>query len=341
MESLISVSVASASGVHSVLRPAAATASSISLSFGGGGAPARSIRSSGLTVVSQVQGIKPGRGNTNRSTPSKGSPSSAPTATSTPRPEMAAPAGATTCIAASPDGSSSDSSTTGRRSSNSTHQTSPRCMRPPGQETTGECYAGRHGSAALPGFQPLVMILARVGDLETSWLPSRARPADHETGSKTGGRSTTWLGRADNRIVNISCAIFLAQDMLTIVTNESSPDHRSLALSDGEHPSAGGRERSSAAWSGGPPRRPVAVFRHRAVAAAKPSGDPPSLARVRRGGAQGVALTPRSVRSRRCHTCPSAHLRAFNTQHHDSTRTQYRARSSLPSERLEPSGGRN
>ncbi len=102
--------------------------------------------------------------------------------------------------------------------------------------------------------------------------------------------------------------------------------HRSLSLSDSERRPAGGRERSSAAWPGGRPRRPVAVFRHRAVAAAKPSGDPPSLARARRGGAQGVALTPRSVRSRRCHTCPSAHLRAFNAQHHDSTRTQYRVR---------------
>jgi hypothetical protein len=102
--------------------------------------------------------------------------------------------------------------------------------------------------------------------------------------------------------------------------------NRSLALSDSEHRPAGGRERSSAAWSGGHPRRPVAVFRHRAVAAAKPSGNPPSLARARRGDAQGVALTPGSVRSRRCHTCPSAHLRVFNAQHHDSTRTQYRVR---------------
>ena len=102
--------------------------------------------------------------------------------------------------------------------------------------------------------------------------------------------------------------------------------HHSLTLSDSEHHPAGGRERSSAAWSGGQPRRPVAVFRHRAVAAAKPSGDPPSLARVRRGGAQGVALTPGSVRSRRCHTCPSAHLRVFNVQHQGSTRTQYRVR---------------
>ena len=63
--------------------------------------------------------------------------------------------------------------------------------------------------------------------------------------------------------------------------------NRSLSLSDSEHRPAGGRERSSAAWSGGRSRRPVAVFRQRVVAAAKPSGDPPSLARVRRGGAQG------------------------------------------------------
>ena len=46
--------------------------------------------------------------------------------------------------------------------------------------------------------------------------------------------------------------------------------NRSWTLSDSEHRPAGGRERSSAAWSGGRPRRPVAVFRHRAVAAAKP-----------------------------------------------------------------------
>ncbi len=88
--------------------------------------------------------------------------------------------------------------------------------------------------------------------------------------------------------------------------------YRSLTLSDSERRPAGGRERSSAAWPGGRPRRPVAVFRHRAVAAAKPSGNPPSLTRVRRGGTQGAALTPRSIRSRRCHTCPSAHLRAVN-----------------------------
>jgi hypothetical protein len=101
---------------------------------------------------------------------------------------------------------------------------------------------------------------------------------------------------------------------------------RSSSLSDSDHRPAGGRERSSAAWSGGHPRRPVAVFRHRAVAAAKPSGNPPSLTHIQREGAQGVALTPGSVRSRWCHTCPSAHLLAFNAQHHDITRTQYRVR---------------
>src|SRR5580692_2398436 len=64
-----------------------------------------------------------------------------------------------------------------------------------------------------------------VGDLETSWLPSRARPADHETGSK-GRRAVDDLARPRrNRIVNISCARNIAQDMLPIVTNESSPDH--------------------------------------------------------------------------------------------------------------------
>jgi len=54
-----------------------------------------------------------------------------------------ASAGATTCIARNPDGSSSDSSTTGRRSPNSTHQTSPRRMCPPGREMAGRCCAGR------------------------------------------------------------------------------------------------------------------------------------------------------------------------------------------------------
>jgi Transposase IS66 family len=132
-----------AAGIHSVPCPAARRASSISLSFAGDSAPARSIRSSRLRVVSQVHGVKPGRGNTSRSTPSKGSPSRTPTATSTPRPEMSAPAGATTCIARNPDGPSSDSSTTGRRSSNSTHQTSPRRMCPPGHEMAGKYYAGR------------------------------------------------------------------------------------------------------------------------------------------------------------------------------------------------------
>jgi hypothetical protein len=109
-------------------------------------------------------------------------------------------------------------------------------------------------------------------------------------------------------------------------SNPYRKDNRSLSLSDSEHHAEGTRERSSCAWSGGRPRRPVAVFRHCAVAAAKPSGNPPSLARLRRRGAQGVALTPGSVRSRRCHTCPSAHPRAFSAHHHDTTRTQYRVR---------------
>jgi len=64
--------------------------------------------------------------------------------------------------------------------------------------------------------------------------------------------------------------------------------YRSLSLSDSRHRPAGGRERSSAAWSGRCSRRPVAVFRHRAVAAAKPSGDLPSLARIWRGGVQAT-----------------------------------------------------
>src|ERR1700722_13133101 len=57
--------------------------------------------------------------------------------------------------------------------------------------------------------------------------------------------------------------------------------YRSLSLSDSEHRPAGGRERSSAAWSGGRPRRPAAVFRPPQAGAAQPSGHPPPLARVR------------------------------------------------------------
>jgi Aldo/keto reductase family len=45
---------------------------------------------------------------------------------------------------------------------------------------------------------------------------------------------------------------------------QRAPYHdRSLSLSDSEHRPAGGAERSCAAWSGGRPRRPVAVFRRR------------------------------------------------------------------------------
>jgi len=133
-------------------------------------------------------------------------------------------------------------------------------------------------------------------------IPSRPAARHISTGSPVGSAAATSNSR---RVVS---------------------GNRSLSLSDSGYRSAGGRERSSAVWSGGHPRRPVAVFRHRAVAAAKPSGNPPSLARVGRGGAQGVALTPRSVRSRRCHTCPSAHLRVFHAQHQSITRTQYRVR---------------
>nr|ALI94200.1 AslR1 [Streptomyces sp. XZQH4] len=129
--SLISLNFAVVAGVCSWACSTSRRVSSISLSFAADRAPARSIRSSRDTVVSHVQGVKPGRGNANRSTPSKGSPLMAPTATSTPRPPMSTPAGATSCITWIPDASSPDSSTTGRRSSNSTHQTSPRCTCPP------------------------------------------------------------------------------------------------------------------------------------------------------------------------------------------------------------------
>src|SRR5207248_3798535 len=132
-------------GVHSALCSLARSASSISLSLAVDTAPARSIRSFRLRVVSQVHGVKPGHGNANRSTPSKGSPSGTPTATSIPRPEMSVSAGATTCIARHPDGSPPDSSTTGRRSSNSAHQTSPRRMCPPGTSAV-ERDLGRAGA---------------------------------------------------------------------------------------------------------------------------------------------------------------------------------------------------
>jgi hypothetical protein len=102
--------------------------------------------------------------------------------------------------------------------------------------------------------------------------------------------------------------------------------NRSWTLSDSKPHPMGDAERSCAAWSGGQPRRPVAVFRHRMVAAAKPSGNPPSLTRPRRPGAQGVALTPGSIWSRPCHTCPSAHPLAISALHKCITRTQYRVR---------------
>src|SRR5271169_6879103 len=118
-------------GVGSFACSASCRASSISLSFAEDRTAARSIRSSRDTVVSHVQGVKPGRGNASRSTPSNGRPSLAPTITSMPRPLMSTPAGATTCITRIPDVSSPDSSTTSLRSSNWTHQTSPRCTSPP------------------------------------------------------------------------------------------------------------------------------------------------------------------------------------------------------------------
>lgn len=104
--SLISPSLCAASGVHSLSCPSDRKASSIAPSFAEDSAPARSIRSSRVTVVSYVHGAKPGRGNAKRSTPSKGNPSPAPTATSTSRPLMSTPAGATTCIAWKPYDSS-------------------------------------------------------------------------------------------------------------------------------------------------------------------------------------------------------------------------------------------
>ena len=58
---MISLSLAAAAGVHAVLCSLARSASSISLSLAVDTAPARSIRSSRLRVVSQVHGVKPGR----------------------------------------------------------------------------------------------------------------------------------------------------------------------------------------------------------------------------------------------------------------------------------------
>src|SRR5690606_18588026 len=58
--SLISWSLASVIGVHSLLCPAAWRASPTSMSLAEDNTPARSIRSSRDTVVSHVQGVKPG-----------------------------------------------------------------------------------------------------------------------------------------------------------------------------------------------------------------------------------------------------------------------------------------
>src|SRR5215510_4458044 len=186
----ISLSLAAAAGVHSALCSLARRASSISLSLAADTAPARSIRSSRLRVVSQVHGVKPGLGNTNRSTPSKDSPSWTPTATSIPRPEMSVSAGATTCIAWNPDGSSPDSSTTGRRSSNSAHQTSPRRMCPPGtsavepdrEPSSSARRVGivvddlgdraRHDGTLVPAFEPREIALGQ------DTLPSRVGHCD-------------------------------------------------------------------------------------------------------------------------------------------------------------------
>jgi len=110
-------------------------------------------------------------------------------------------------------------------------------------------------------------------------------------------------------------------------------------LSDSEHHSAGGAERSCAAWSGGRPRRPVAVFRHPAVAAAEPSGNPPSLtcapARDRSGGSSHPRIlwpqgaTPARQRNR----TRSAHILNASLEHsivHEN---------SLSGEQIEPHQG--
>ena len=78
-------------------------------------APAGSRRSERDSVVSQVHGTRPGRGSATRTTPSKGSPSTLPMATSNATPVMSVGAAATTCIARKAEGSSSPSSRTGRR----------------------------------------------------------------------------------------------------------------------------------------------------------------------------------------------------------------------------------
>ncbi|GAA0280504.1 hypothetical protein GCM10010302_17850 [Streptomyces polychromogenes] len=124
--------------------PPARRASSISPSFVDDKTPTRSVRSSGASVTSQLHGTRPGRGSATRRTPSRGSPSGAPTATSTATPLISVPAEvvATTCIARNPDAPSPDSSTTGRCSSKSANQTSPRCMCPPD--------AGSRGNLAHP-----------------------------------------------------------------------------------------------------------------------------------------------------------------------------------------------
>ncbi len=58
-----SVILAAVIGAHALLSPAARRASPTSLSFTEDNTPARSIRSSRVTVVSHAHGVKPGRGN--------------------------------------------------------------------------------------------------------------------------------------------------------------------------------------------------------------------------------------------------------------------------------------
>ena len=130
-------------------------------------------------------------------------------------------------------------------------------------------------------------------------------------------------GRAQAVRVGAEGGHVIAVDICADIASNS---YRSWTLSDSEHRPAGGRERSSAARSGGQPRRPVTVFPHPPVAAPKPPGNPPSLPRAPRRGPRVAPPPPSAPSPPRCHTPPSPHPPAHNAQHQKSTKTQYRLR---------------
>ena len=110
---------------------------------------------------------------------------------------MSVSAGATTCIARNPDGSSSDSSTTGHRSSNSAHQISPRRMCAPGvrwQADATPAAAGR--DAALPAARAVDLgcrYLRRGGRCLIGFVTTR----DDLCGAAPSVDPGRWLGTFD------------------------------------------------------------------------------------------------------------------------------------------------